>query len=209
MIVGAGPTGLALAAQLRRFGVPFRIVDRALDRVGESRALAVQARTLEILDGIGLADELVARGRTSARLVLHFGRERTGSTTFGDIGVGLTRYPFILFIAQAETERVLGEHLASSGVEVERGVELVRFEPGGLWVDSVLRHRDGREEPMRASYLVGCDGARSLVRKTAGFEFRGGSYPEEFVLGDVEADGSLGAQPNYDHSTRGYRKRNG
>jgi 2-polyprenyl-6-methoxyphenol hydroxylase-like FAD-dependent oxidoreductase len=183
-----------LAAALGWFGVPFRIVDRALDRAHESRALVVQARTLEILDALGLADALVVRGNTSARLVLHVGAERVATTAFGDIRARDTRFPFILFVSQAETERVLVSHLASSGVAVERGVELVRLEARERFVSAALRLPDGSEELVRASYVVGCDGAHSFVRRAMGFEFEGGSYPEEFVLGDVEADGAL--EPN-------------
>jgi 2-polyprenyl-6-methoxyphenol hydroxylase-like FAD-dependent oxidoreductase len=194
LIVGAGPTGLALAAQLRRFGVTFRIIDRSLDRAHESRALAVQARTLEIFDSVDLADALVARGNTSARLVIHFGAKVVASTTLGGIGAQDTRYPFILFVSQAETERILGDHLSNAGVAIERGVELTRFEAGEQHVDCLLRHADGHEERVRAAYLLGCDGPHSFVRRGAGFAFTGGSYPEEFVLGDVEADGAL--EPN-------------
>ena len=135
MIVGAGPTGLALAAQLRWFGVPFRIIDRSFDRTRESRALVVQARTLEILDSVGLADSLVARGRTGTRLVIHLGKGRVARVNIREAGVEDTRFPFILFISQAETERVLVEHLSGSGITVERGVELVRCLRAGA-----LRH---------------------------------------------------------------------
>src|SRR5688572_9064963 len=103
LVVGAGPTGLALAAQLQRFGLTFRIIDRSLDRAHESRALAVQARTLEILDSLDLGDALVAHGNTSARLVIHFGAKVVASVTLGGIGAQDTRYPFILFVSQAET----------------------------------------------------------------------------------------------------------
>jgi 2-polyprenyl-6-methoxyphenol hydroxylase-like FAD-dependent oxidoreductase len=193
LIVGAGPTGLALAAQLRRFGVPFRIIDRSLERAHESRALAVQARTLEILDSLDLADALVARGNTSARLAIHFGARRVASVTLGGIGAQDTRYPFILFVSQAETERLLGDHLSGSGATIERGVELAELNAGEHYVDCLLRHSDGREERLRSTYVLGCDGAHSFVRKAGGFSFEGGSYPQEFVLGDIEADGGLEA----------------
>ncbi|BDG01637.1 FAD-dependent monooxygenase [Anaeromyxobacter oryzae] len=191
LVVGAGPTGLALAAQLRWLGVRTRIIDRSLDRAHESRALAVQARTLEVLDALGLAEPLVARGNTSSRLVIHLGARRIAEARLGRIGATDTRYPFILFVSQSETERVLEEYLAGSGVAIERGVELVRFEVHERWVQCELRHPGGGEERVRATYLVGCDGAHSTVRKGAGFSFGGGSYPEDFVLGDVEADGPL------------------
>src|SRR5512138_1310135 len=116
LIIGAGPTGLALAAQLSAFDVSFRIVDRALDRAHESRAAAVQARTIELLQPYGLADALVARGNPSAMLQLHFGGGRTAEVRLGDFGATDTRFPFILFVSQAETEALLGEHLASRGV---------------------------------------------------------------------------------------------
>jgi 2-polyprenyl-6-methoxyphenol hydroxylase-like FAD-dependent oxidoreductase len=191
LVVGAGPTGLALAAQLHWFGVRFRIVERSLDRARESRALAVQARTLELVDVLGLAAPLVARGNTSTRLVLHLRARRLAEVQLGAIRAVDTRFPFILFVSQAETEKVLGEHLSRSGVPIERGVELLEFSAGDEVVDCVLRDREGHREAVSAAYLVGCDGAHSTVRERGGFTFEGGSYPQDFVLGDLEADGSL------------------
>ena len=191
LIVGAGPTGLTLAAQLQRFGTRFRIIDRSLDRARESRALAVQARTLELLDSVGLGEPLVARGRKGTRVALHSGSRTVGRVQLADIGASDTRFPFILFVSQAETERLIGDHLTRSGITIERGVELTRFEDQRDGVACVLRHQDGREEQVQAAYLVGCDGARSFVRKQAGFSFEGGSYPQDFVLADIEADGPL------------------
>jgi 2-polyprenyl-6-methoxyphenol hydroxylase-like FAD-dependent oxidoreductase len=191
LVAGAGPTGLALAAQLQWFGARFRIIDRSLDRARESRALAVQARTLEIFDSLRLADPLVARGNASTRVALHAGARTVAHVQLGSIGRVDTRFPFILFVSQSETERVLAEHLARAGATIERGVELTGFDEHETFVDCRIRHQDGREEPVRASYLAGCDGARSTVRKIAGFSFEGGSYPQDFVLGDIEADGPL------------------
>ncbi|MGH7553597.1 MAG: FAD-dependent monooxygenase, partial [Longimicrobiales bacterium] len=191
LIVGAGPTGLALAAQLQSFGMRFRIIDRSLDRARESRALAVQARTLEVLDTLGLADQLVARGRTSTRVAIHAGARTVAHIQLGSIGRVDTRFPFILFVSQSETERVLAEHLERAGVTIERGVELTGFDARDAWVDCNLQDQSGLDYSVRARYLAGCDGARSLVRKAAGFSFEGGSYPQDFVLGDVEADGPL------------------
>ncbi len=179
LVVGAGPTGLALAAQLAAFGTSFRIIDRALDRVAESRALAIQPRTLEALAGFGVSDELVAHGNTGVRVQLHL-PHRTVTAPLFDAGLGDTPYPFLLFVSQAETERILGEHLAGRGVTIERGVEL----RGGTLV-----HLDGRHEPVDARFVVGCDGAHSEVRRAAGIPFAGYRYPPTFVLADLEVDG--------------------
>ena len=190
LVVGAGPTGLTLAAQLHALGAAVRIVDRQLDRVHESRALAVQPRTLEVLRGLGLAQTLVERGNDTSRLQIHAG-ERVVPVRLFDVGLEDTAYPFLLFISQAETEAVLNEHLAEQGVQVERGVELVEFQAGEESVLCTLRHRDGRTERLDARYLVGCDGAHSSVRDGAGIPFEGGAYPQTFVLGDLEVDGDL------------------
>jgi 2-polyprenyl-6-methoxyphenol hydroxylase-like FAD-dependent oxidoreductase len=188
LVVGAGPTGLALAAQLRAFGATVRIVDRHLDRVHESRALAVQPRTLEVLRGLGVAEELVARGNDAVWVQLHAGGRVVWVRLFG-LGLDDTAYPSLLFVSQAETEQLLGDHLAGRGVPVERGVELTGFHADPDAVTSILRHRDGRTEQVRARYLVGCDGAASTVRRGAGIPFKGGAYPQTFALADLEADG--------------------
>jgi 2-polyprenyl-6-methoxyphenol hydroxylase-like FAD-dependent oxidoreductase len=190
LIVGAGPTGLTLAAQLHAHRAGVRIVDRQLDRVHESRALAVQPRTLEVLRALGISDRLVERGNDAVQLRLHLG-ERVVPIRLFDVGLDGTAYPFLLFVSQAETEAVLNEHLAQRGIEVERGVELVSFSTGKQQVSCTLRHRDGSTEQVRARYLVGCDGAHSSVRQGAGIPFEGGRYPHTFALADLEVDGEL------------------
>ena len=195
LIVGAGPTGLALAAQLESFHVHFRIVDRSPDRAHESRAAAVQARTIEMLQPYGLADALVVRGNASANLELHFDGGRSAELRLGDFGATDTRFPFILFVSQAETEALLGEHLAARGVAIERGIELTGFETHADGVDVTLRNGAGVEQRVRTKYLVGCDGAHSAVRKLAGIPFEGDAYEQSFMLGDVELDASPGAAP--------------
>ncbi|MDZ5443526.1 FAD-dependent monooxygenase [Micromonospora sp. 4G57] len=188
LIVGAGPTGLALAAQLAAHGVRPRLVDRSLDRVHESRALAIQPRTLEVLARFGVTDQLVAEGNPAVRLHLH-ARNRVLTVPMFDLGLPDTAYPHLLFLSQAETERILADHLRTSGVRVERGVELVDLRSAADQVTCRLRHRDGREETVAARYVVGCDGAHSAVRRAADIAFEGSSYPQTFVLADVEADG--------------------
>jgi 2-polyprenyl-6-methoxyphenol hydroxylase-like FAD-dependent oxidoreductase len=190
LIVGAGPTGLTLAARLQQFGVSVRIVDRQLDRVHESRALAMQPRTLEVLRGVGIAETLVERGNDAVQLRIHFGERIVGIRLF-DIGLEDTAFPFLLFISQAETEAILNEHLAARGLPVERGVELVGFSSDSDGVGCMLRSADGGTEQVRCRCLVGCDGAHSTVREGAGIPFEGGTYPQTFVLADLELDGEL------------------
>lgn len=190
LIVGAGPTGLTLAAQLRRFGVHLRIIDRLADRVQESRALAIQPRTLEVLDTLGLASTLVERGNDAVEVKLHAGG-RVVSFPLFDVGLNDTAYPFLLFLSQAETERALNAHLNERSVRVERGVELTGFTTTDDAVTCELRHDDGRTEGVRACWLVGCDGAHSTVRHGAAIPFEGGAYPPTFLLADVEVDGDL------------------
>jgi 2-polyprenyl-6-methoxyphenol hydroxylase-like FAD-dependent oxidoreductase len=188
LVVGAGPTGLALATQLRAGDTPFRIVDRSLDRARESRAPAIQPRTLEMLSAFGVADDLVERGNTAVRLHLHLPRRVLRVPLF-DVGCDDTPYPFLLFLPQSETEATLAAHLAERDVTVERGTELLGAEPEGEYVTCRLRRRDGTEETVRARYVVGCDGAHSTVRALAGIAFEGYAYPQTFLLADLEADG--------------------
>lgn len=201
LIVGAGPTGLALAALLETFGVRFRLIDRAVDRVHESRALAVQARTLELFQSIGLAKTLVECGNPSASLFLHLGGRRAPRVSLAGFERPDTRFPFILFVSQAKTEEMLLEHLSCRNVLVERAVELVDFVSDESALRCRLVHSDGREEEIAVRYLVGCDGAHSTVRRLAGIEFQGDAYLQEFALGDVEADGPL--EPDSLHSFAG------
>jgi 2-polyprenyl-6-methoxyphenol hydroxylase-like FAD-dependent oxidoreductase len=188
LVVGAGPTGLTLAAQLAQYGTRLRFIDRQLDRVHESRALGVQPRTLEVLAALGVTDELVDRGNQAVRLQMHFGRRVVPVRLF-DIGIDDTAYPYLLFVSQAETERIIGEYVTSRGVSLERGVELTEIVQTGRCVSCRLRHRNGREETLNARYVVGCDGAHSTVRDQAGIAFEGSAYPQTFVLADLEAEG--------------------
>ena len=188
LIVGAGPSGLTLAAQLRLFGTAFRIIDHQLDRAHESRALAIQPRTLEVLTGLGIADTMVQRGNPAVRLQVH-SRGRTAELPLFDIGLEDTAYPFLLFLSQAETEAILDQHLTDNGVIVERGVELTHLDPGPERVACTLQHPDGRTEQIEAPYVVGCDGAHSTVRRHAGIDFTGSAYPQTFLLADLAVDG--------------------
>jgi 2-polyprenyl-6-methoxyphenol hydroxylase-like FAD-dependent oxidoreductase len=192
LVVGSGPTGLTLAAELLAMGATCRIVDRQPDRVHESRALAIQPRTLEVLRGLGATQELVARGNDAVWVQLH-ARGRVVRVRLFGLGLDDTAFPFLLFVSQAETEQVLLDHLAANGIHVERRVELVDFHADPDTVTCTLRHGDGRTEQVRTRYLAGCDGAASSVRRGTGIPFRGGAYPQTFALADLEVDGDLAA----------------
>ena len=201
LIVGAGPTGLTLAGQLSAMGSRIRVVDRAADRVHESRALAVQPRSLEVLRGLGVADRLVELGNTSVRLEVRANGRRDRLPLF-DLGLEDTAYPFLLFLSQAETERVLNEHLADRGVAVERRLELVALEQAKDAVTCMLRREDGEIEEVSTRFVAGCDGAHSTVRRLAAIPFVGGAYAPTFALADVEVDGDLDPQVAYAYLAR-------
>lgn len=190
LIAGAGPTGLVLALWLTRFGIPVRIVDRSAESGTTSRALAVQARTLELFQQIGLADAVVAGGVKIANLNLWVKGARAARVPLRRIGEGLSPYPFALVFPQDAHERLLIERLEGSGVKVERQTELIRFEQNDREVRATLRRRNGAEEICEAAYLAGCDGASSTVREALEIGFPGGTYTGLFYVADVQAQGS-------------------
>jgi 2-polyprenyl-6-methoxyphenol hydroxylase-like FAD-dependent oxidoreductase len=189
LIAGAGPTGLTLAIELARRGIAFRLVDRVTARSDKSRALAVQARTLELLRGIGVADQLVARGRKTLDISFAVDKRQVARVQLGDIGVDDTPYPFVLFASQCETEELLDAALAKFGARFEPGVELTSATQDDGGVTATLTHiNDGRVETLRCAWLVGCDGAHSVVRKAAGLGFEGAQYEQQFMLADVKLE---------------------
>ena len=189
LVVGAGPTGLVLALWLARLGVRVRIIDKTAEAGTTSRALAVQARTLELYRQLDLTDAVLSRGHRTPAVNLWVKGEKAARVPFQDVGVGLTPYPFLHIFPQDEHERLLIERLQSHGVAVERRTELVGFEDGGGRVTARLRLPGGAAETCDAAYIAGCDGARSLVRETIGTGYPGGTYRQLFYVADVEASG--------------------
>src|SRR6202521_403413 len=127
LIIGAGPTGLVLALWLTRLGIRVRIVDKSAEPGTTSRALAVQARTLELYRQVGLADAVVARGRRMTTINLWKTGKHIAHVVFGDMGADLSPFPYALIYPQDEHERLLIDRLADAGVEVERRIELLGF----------------------------------------------------------------------------------
>ena len=188
LVVGAGPTGLLLAGQLARRGVPVRVVDKRAEATVESRALAVHARTLEVLDNLGLADEFVARGHRVRAFSMWDGRRRLARVDFGVLD---TPFPFLLDLPQHETEAILRAYLGGFGARVEQSTEVVHVEQGADRVFiGITRDGDGGGPAggFEVGYAVGCDGAHSTVRRRLGMPFNGHGYAEDWLLADVSLD---------------------
>lgn len=200
LIVGAGPVGLSAAAELRRRGVGCRLVDRLPARLPYAKAVGIQPRTLEIWDRMGLARTVLEAAVPMLGQLIHVnGREvaRIDLELPPEVPYGFAALP------QYETERLLEEYVAGLGTTIERGTELVSFAQDADGVTARLRTAtgtdsgtnsgadSGAEEELRVGYLIGCDGAHSTVRKGLGLGFEGGAFPEEYMLGDVEADWDL------------------
>ncbi len=195
LIAGAGPTGLTLATQLTAFGVSVKVVDAKAHPVAESRALALQPRTLEVLRG-SVTGRLLEHGNPAVRLQWHAG-DRTATLPLFDMGMDDTAYPFLQFLSQAETEQALIDHLAQHHVDVNWNTRLVGHttaRDGSLLCD--LIDATGLPTAVKARYLVGCDGAHSTVREEAEIAFTGGPYPETFLLADTDA---VGLEPDTAH----------
>ncbi|WP_448632612.1 MULTISPECIES: FAD-dependent oxidoreductase [Pseudomonas fluorescens group] len=189
LIVGAGPTGLTLALWLHRQGVAVRIVDKSSAPGETSRAMAVQARTLELYRQLDMADAVVDAGYKTPAMNMWARGDRKARLPLIDAGARISPYPFVLIYPQDRHERLLIEQLQGVGIDVERQTELLSFEEEPGQVTALLRHADGHEETFTASYLAGCDGARSLVRHATGSGFDGGTYKQLFYVADVTASG--------------------
>jgi 2-polyprenyl-6-methoxyphenol hydroxylase-like FAD-dependent oxidoreductase len=188
LIVGAGPTGLVLALWLAKLGVRVRIVDKTAGPGTTSRALAVQARTLELYRQLDLADAVVAHGHKVPAVNLWARGERVTRLPFETIGAGLTPYSFFEIFPQDEHEKLLISRLEQFGVAVERQTELLSFTDARGRIFARLRGPSG-DERCEALFIAGCDGARSLVRETLKAGFPGGTYRQVFYVADVQGSG--------------------
>jgi 2-polyprenyl-6-methoxyphenol hydroxylase-like FAD-dependent oxidoreductase len=190
LIIGAGPTGLVLALWLTRLGARVRIVDKTAQPGTTSRAVAVQARTLELYNQMGLADAIVERGRPAVAVNLWVAGKKAAHAAFADMGAGLSPFPYALIFPQDEHERLLIDRLSAAGVEVGRRTELLGFEEAAGRVRARLKRPDGALEVCEFAYIAGCDGAHSAVRQALGIGFPGGTYAHLFYVADVQAVGA-------------------
>lgn len=191
LIVGAGPTGLMFANQLLRHGVnDLLLIERNANPSVETRALGVQARTLEIYAHLGIADRAVelgrrgnganlwVKGRHAAKVPLVIGREKSP-------------YPFLLILGQDDNERLLGELLNKHGIQVQWNTKLIHLAQKTDYVLATVEQEDGSRQEIRARWVGGCDGAHSAVRNLNEIDFVGAPYEQVFYVADTTATGEM------------------
>jgi 2-polyprenyl-6-methoxyphenol hydroxylase-like FAD-dependent oxidoreductase len=192
LVVGAGPTGLTAAAEALRHGLTVRVVDRKSGRSTFSKALVTHARTMEVFQTMGIADQVVAEGARFAALNTHAGRRRRHvRVDLLDQPWGDTAYPFWLSVPQYATERILEEHLVALGGGVDWRLSLDSLDERLDHVEARLLHEDGRFETVRSRWLIGCDGGRSRVRDAIGLRLDRADAGATFVLADVRTTATL------------------
>jgi len=187
LIIGAGPTGLSFACQLLRYGIDFIVVEKNEGITPYSKAIGVQARTLEIFDQIGLAQEAVKRGTITDRARLIMDGEIRGELDFSNIGKGLSPFPFVLMLEQSKTEHLLYEYLRSHERDVWWNAELESFAQDADGVVAQVR-TSNENQAISAKYIVGCDGPKSPVRHALGLTFEGSTFERIFYVADAQVD---------------------
>lgn len=188
LISGAGPSGLMIAAQLAILDIPFRIIDKNEDHTTQSRALVMHARSLEILDQMGIAGKAIRQGAKARAVNLIANGKRKLRFNLEGVGTGLTEFPYLLILEQSKTERILNDFLATHGKRVERKTELIDFICSKQDVRANLRHPDGSIEDIKVDWLIGADGAHSLVRQHLNIPFEGRTYDQSLFVLDCEAN---------------------
>ena len=186
LIVGAGPVGLTMAAELVRYGIPVRLIDRSAEPTQTSKALVLWSRTLELIDRMGCTPAFLNAGLAVRGASIRSGASVLGRASFDDIS---SPYNFALMIPQRDTERLLYEQLVSIGGAVEREVELTGFAQDADGLQATLRLKDSREKTVETPWLIGCDGAHSTVRHGLGFAFDGSAEGGDWILADVRLEG--------------------
>jgi len=186
MIVGAGPTGLALACQLIRHGVDFTIIDTKENTTPYSKAIGVQARTLEIYEQMGLAQPLIDQGKITSHVRMLEGGEVRTEVDLSNLGQGLSPYPFLLIVEQGKHEKILHSFIKAHNKEVLWQTTLADFSQSEAGVTGTIVNSSGEERGFEAQYLVACDGAKSRVRVDLGMTFEGSTFERLFYVADVQ-----------------------
>lgn len=185
LIVGAGPTGLTMALELALNHVSFRIIEKSTARSDTSRAIVMHARTFELLRRHGLSETLQRRGTVGTGAKIYVNKQNTVNLNVQDLALTHTAFPWTLWVSQADTESITESHLESTyGIEVERGAVAGDIGQDDSGADVTITTNQTSER-FRFSYVIGCDGAHSAVRRAAGLSFEGAPYPQDFVMCDA------------------------
>lgn len=189
LIVGAGPTGLALAIALKQSGVDHLVIDKLAQGQNTSRAAVIHSHTLEALDQLGVSKSLMQQGLALAKFAIRDRDRPLVQLRFDELP---SDYRCLLMIPQDVTEQLLAERFASLGGVVHRGVTAVAIEQKEDSASAILEDSTGANT-IHAKYVVGADGMHSIVRHAAGIAFQGSTYEESFILADVKMSWSLGS----------------
>ncbi|HEX5470831.1 MAG TPA: FAD-dependent monooxygenase, partial [Lacipirellulaceae bacterium] len=189
LIAGAGPTGKGAALFLARAGIATRIIDIAAEPARQSKALAVNPRTLEILEPTGVTEQMLDLGLKIRRACLHSDGKKVAELRLDQLS---RKFPFMLALSQAVTERLLGEALAKLGHQVERGVGLATCSNSADGVHAELQTQaTGATERVTCPWLLAADGTHSAARKSLGVQFAGSSFDSPWYLADLPLQTSL------------------
>src|ERR1051325_1237216 len=191
IIIGAGPTGLSLACQFIRHGIDFVVVEKNESITPFSKAIGVQARTLEIYDQLGLAQPAIERGTIASRVRLIEGGEVRGEMHLANFGKDLSQFAYMLMLEQSKNEELLYEFVKSHNRDVLWQTELESFSQDQTGVTAQVKTASGESLTIKGKYLAGCDGASSPVRHGLGLTFEGSTFERLFYVADARVEWDL------------------
>lgn len=187
LVVGAGPVGLTMASELLRYGIPCRIIDKNASSAHESRALGLQARTLEVFADMGVIDEVLTQSKPVHSMNAYANQHRIAHIDFKFDALD-TPYPFLRVLPQNDSEQILNKHLIKQGLQVERQTAITALNQNQSGITVTLVDGQGQTQTLRTRWLVGCDGAHSTVRHLLNLSFAGSDYEQQFLLADLHID---------------------
>jgi 2-polyprenyl-6-methoxyphenol hydroxylase-like FAD-dependent oxidoreductase len=185
LVVGAGPTGLLLAGELQRRGVPNLLIDARAEALHWDRATVIHPLSLEIFEALGLVDRFLEAGCRQRRILIHADGERLGELDLADCG---SSYGFNLGLSEEVTETILTDHLEGEGGSVHRSCRLVALAPHGEGVSATVACGE-LEQTVQARWVVGCDGLRSTTRALSGLDFEGHGISRPWAVFDAAVEG--------------------
>lgn len=191
VIAGAGPTGLSMAAQLLRYNIDFILLEKNEKTTHLSKAIAIQARTLEIFQEIDLTEKAIAAGKVTTGMNLFYNGIQKAAINISGLGEGMSPFPYALSLEQSKTEKLLVDHLSANGKEIQWRSEFTHFEQNKNGITISFKDNLGQEQKIEAAYLVGCDGASSPIRHQMGLSFEGDTVPKLFYVADVKLNSPI------------------